>query len=83
MTDSREPGMPLPELEQLLGCPKEHLEFALWFLKENQWVVRADNGRVSITAKGVEKAEAWGVFPGESRVGEDRMLAAPAGVTRS
>lgn len=78
MTEPREPGMALQELEMLLGCPKEHLEFALWFLKENAWVVRADNGRVSITAKGVERAEATGAVNSEPPpVGNDRMIAAP------
>jgi hypothetical protein len=77
MNEPHDPGMTLQELERLLGCPKEHLEFALWFLKENAWVVRSDNGRVAITAKGVEKAEESGAFPTEAGVGADRMLPAP------
>lgn len=68
------PSMTLHEFEQLLGCPREHLEFALWFLKENAWVARADNGRYAITAKGVERAEETGLT-GVAR--EDRLLAAP------
>ena len=75
-SDSVTPSMTLHELEQLLGCPREHLEFALWFLKENAWVVRFDNGRYSITAKGVERAEDLGLT-GITR--EDRMIEAPAG----
>lgn len=50
-------AMNLKELEELLGVPKEHLEFTLWFLKENQQVQRTDNGRYAITLKGVEAAE--------------------------
>ena len=51
------PSMNLHELEKLLGCPREHLEFSLWYLKENGLVLRADNGRFAITAKGVDYAE--------------------------
>jgi len=50
--EPRDPAMSLMEFEQMLGCPREHLDFALWFLRENGWVVRSDNGRFSITAKG-------------------------------
>lgn len=57
MNQPDHPTMTIHELEDLLGCPREHLEFTLWYLKENALVVRSDNGRFSITAKGVERAE--------------------------
>ena len=53
-----QPTMTLLELEDLLGCPREHLEFSLWYLKENGLIARTDNGRYSVTAKGVDWAEA-------------------------
>jgi len=53
-----QPTMTLLELEDLLGCPREHLEFSLWYLKENGLIARTDNGRYSATAKGVDWAEA-------------------------
>ena len=46
------------ELEELLGCPREHLAFSLWYLKENTLVSTSENGRYSITAKGVDHLEA-------------------------
>ena len=52
------PTMNLKDFEELLGVPKEHLEFTLWSLKESQFVTRQDNGRYSITLKGVDAAEA-------------------------
>jgi curved DNA-binding protein CbpA len=52
-----QPHMTLREMEELLGCPREHLEFSLWYLKENALVARTDNARYSITAKGVDRAE--------------------------
>lgn len=53
-----QPTMTLMELEDLLACPREHLEFSLWYLKENGLVARTDNGRYAVTAKGVDWAEA-------------------------
>jgi len=52
-----QPALSIHELEDLLGCPKEHLEFSLWYLKERAWIARTDSGRYSITAHGVEQAE--------------------------
>jgi curved DNA-binding protein CbpA len=52
-----QPAMNLKEFEELLGVPKEHLEFTLWYLKEGQFVARTDNGRHTITLKGVDLAE--------------------------
>lgn len=52
-----QPAMNLKEFEDLLGVPLEHLEFTLWYLKEGQFVTRTDNGRYSITLKGVDLAE--------------------------
>ena len=71
------PHMTLHELEDLLGCPREHLEFSLWYLKENGLVMRSDNGRFMITAKGVDWAEAEEA----AEVRMDRML--PAASDRS
>ncbi len=70
-----EPHMSIHEFERLLGCPREHLEFALWFLRENGWIARTDNGKFAITAKGVEHAEVLGDY---GFLGENRMIEAPA-----
>ena len=55
--DPHNPGVAGRELEDGLGCPKEHLEFALWYLRESGYIGRSDNNRYTITAKGVELAE--------------------------
>lgn len=57
ISDLHQPTMTIRELEDLLGCPKEHLEFSLWYLKERGHVARSDNGRYSITVDGVDAAE--------------------------
>jgi curved DNA-binding protein CbpA len=57
LVSPEQPTMTLHEFEELLGVPKEHLEFCLWYLKEGGYVTRSDNGRTSITLKGVDLAE--------------------------
>ena len=72
MNEPHQPALGLHDLEEMLGCPREHLEFSLWFLKENALVARGDNGRYSITARGAERAE-------ENDIGwlrQDRLLTA-------
>lgn len=49
--------MSSPELESLLGCPREHLEAALWYLRAKGCLKRADNGRFSITVAGFDAVE--------------------------
>ncbi len=71
--EPEKPSMNLHELEDLLGCPREHLEFSLWYLKENGLVARMDNGRFAVTAKGVDWAEKE---EAAERLREDRLLTA-------
>jgi hypothetical protein len=41
-------------LERMVGCPAEHLEFHVWYLREKQFIQRLENGLFSITAHGVD-----------------------------
>jgi curved DNA-binding protein CbpA len=45
------------DLEGLIGRPREHLEFTIWFLSQKKFVTRDDNARLQITAEGVEHLE--------------------------
>lgn len=56
-THPAQPGMNVRELEELLGIPREHLEFSIWYLKETGDVRPGDNGRIAISAKGVDTYE--------------------------
>ena len=56
-----DPGLSLLEVEGLLGLPREHLEFSLWFLKEKKFIVRTDDSHFLITAEGVEHVEEAGI----------------------
>jgi hypothetical protein len=66
----QQPTMSIPEIERLLNCPREHLEFSFWYLKESGCIQRGDNGRYAITLKGVDVAEQGPMVP------ESRMLTA-------
>jgi len=68
------PSLTAHDFEDLLGCPREHLEVSLWYLKEKGWISRSDNGRYVITAEGFDQAENSGVAPPIGR----QMLPAPA-----
>ncbi len=41
----------------MIGRPREHLEFTVWYLVQKKLVQRADNGVLVITADGVEHLE--------------------------
>jgi curved DNA-binding protein CbpA len=42
-------------LEKTLGCPREHLEFPIWYLKARGWIERLDTGQFAITVEGIDK----------------------------
>lgn len=69
----RDPAIGNIELERLLNCPQEHLDFHIWYLKEKKLVERTDRG-FAITALGVEAAE-----QARSSVTRDRLLPERAG----
>jgi curved DNA-binding protein CbpA len=50
-------GMPVTELEQLTGRPREHLEFTIWYLVQKKFAQRDDSARLLITADGVDFLE--------------------------
>jgi curved DNA-binding protein CbpA len=50
-------GMAPAELEQLIGRPREHLEFTVWYLSQKKLVQRDDSARLMITAEGVDFLE--------------------------
>jgi len=53
--DPERGGMGVIQLERLLGCPAEHLEFHIWYLTEKQWIARQNNGQFAITVGGIDR----------------------------
>jgi hypothetical protein len=66
--------MNLFDFEDLLGCPREHLQAALWYLKGKGFIQRTDNGRFSITVQGFDEVERKPHSPD----GAPRKLLSPA-----
>ena len=56
--EPREPAVYTLDLEGMIGRPREHLEFTIWYLGQKKFVTRDDNSRLVITADGVEYLEA-------------------------
>ena len=52
----REPGIGDAELERLSGCPPEHLEFHVWYMKQKGWIASGEDGLLAITINGVDRA---------------------------
>jgi curved DNA-binding protein CbpA len=57
LSEPDKPSLTVIEIEDLLGCPREHLELSLWYLRESGRIARGDNGRYVLTAKGFETLE--------------------------
>lgn len=63
------PFLTIHDLEELLGCPRDHLQVGLWYLREKGLITRSDNGRYSVTVAGFEEAEESGTWlPDASRL---------------
>jgi curved DNA-binding protein CbpA len=50
------PGIYLRELERMIGRPREHLEFTLWYLNQKK-LISTDDSRMYVTADGIEYLE--------------------------
>jgi hypothetical protein len=53
--DAEKGGIGILQMERMLGCPAQHLEFHIWYLREKNWVERLENGMLAITAAGVDR----------------------------
>jgi curved DNA-binding protein CbpA len=51
------PGIFWREFEKLIGRPREHLDFTLWFLLQKKFVARDDNSQLVLTVEGAEHLE--------------------------
>jgi len=88
MKRKREPEKPavrLRDLEVLLGCPREHLQFSLWYLRGKAHVSAGDSGCYEITPAGADALEAAGpdVLPKMPKLLEQpraTMQSEPAGL---
>ncbi|MCX6632204.1 MAG: J domain-containing protein [Candidatus Solibacter sp.] len=52
------PGLSVLDLEKRMAFPREHLNFALWYLRAKGYVHQEDNSDCGITAEGIDYIEA-------------------------
>ena len=74
--DPRGGGLGSVTLEKMLGCPQQHLEFPIWYLKKRGYVERMGNGYVAITADGIDKLGSDDLALPADRLIADRSAAA-------
>ena len=65
--DIERASMTAVDFEEILGCPREHLQAALWYLKGKGYIQRGDNGRYMITVAGFDEMESQSFMPEPSR----------------
>jgi hypothetical protein len=56
-TEPERPGLSVLHLEQVMAFPREHLMFALWYLKEKEMVMQNEHSDFVITGNGVDYVE--------------------------
>lgn len=69
--DPRHGALGVVTLETMLGCPQQHLEFPIWYLKKRGYIEVEDNGQFGITVDGIDK-----LSRDELSVPLDRLLSA-------
>ena len=74
--DPKEGGLGVVTLEKILGCPQQHLEFPLWYLKKRGCVEVMDNGQYGITVDGIDR-----LSTDELTLPADRLLSATSTTT--
>src|SRR5262245_3557801 len=56
-TEPESPGISYLDLEGLVGQPREHIDFALWYLVQTKSVSRTDGSQITITVDGMDHLE--------------------------
>ena len=51
------PGMSMLDLEKRMAFPREHLNFAMWYLRSKGFITQEDNSDCGITATGIDFIE--------------------------
>lgn len=54
---SEHPNLTLLEIENLMGYPREYLEFTFWYLREKEYIKRSDCSDYALTAAGTDFVE--------------------------
>lgn len=68
-------GLGTIHLEKMLGVPREHLEFPIWYLKKRGWIETLDTGERAITVEGIDKINTKELSLPDSRLLEESPMA--------
>ena len=74
-------GLGPVHLERMLGTPREHLEFPLWYLRRRGFIETLGNGLVAITVDGVDKIGSKELSLPHNRLLRESSIAEPQGAT--
>ena len=55
--EPRQPGVMDADLAEVLGRPRDQMEFTLWYLSSKRFIDRQDGSRITITVEGVAHFE--------------------------
>lgn len=61
-TEPESPGISYLDLEDLVGRPREHIDFALWYLVQKKYVSRTDGSQITITVDGMDHLESHDIL---------------------
>lgn len=67
--DPESGGLGALYLESMLGVPREHLEFPIWYMKRRGWVETLPSGQYAITVDGIDKVASM-----DRPLPDDRLL---------
>ena len=56
-TNPTYPEVPLSEIEERMGFPRDYLDFTLWYLQKKGHVTKADNAQYTLSVDGVDFVE--------------------------
>jgi curved DNA-binding protein CbpA len=56
-TNPNFPQVPLSEIEERMGFPRDYLDFTLWYLQKKGYVAKTDNAQYTLSVEGVDFVE--------------------------
>jgi curved DNA-binding protein CbpA len=51
------PDVPLSEIEERMGFPRDYLDFTLWYLQKKGYITKSDNAQFALSVDGVDFVE--------------------------
>lgn len=57
-TNPTYPSVPLSEIEERMGFPRDYLDFTLWYLQKKGYVAKTDSAQYTLSVDGVDFVEA-------------------------